>query len=106
MQIYFAEKTLKELSAKEKLQTLVTTHSSHVVSRCDFSFIRFLQCCEDDKKVIAKNFRTDLSSKYADQDDFNFLKKYITLNAAELFFASKVIFIEGNNRKNVVAIFY
>jgi putative ATP-dependent endonuclease of OLD family len=105
MQYVFADKTLKALSGKEKLQTLVTTHSSHVVSRCNFSDIRFLQCHEIEKHVIAKNFMDELSQKYKDEDDFKFLKQYITLNAAELFFASKVIFIEGTTERMLLPYF-
>ena len=105
MQYVFADKTLKALSKKEKLQTLITTHSSHVVSRCEFSNIRYLQNHDEDKCVIVKNFLAELSVKYTNQNDFKFLKQYITLNAAELFFASKVIFIEGATERMLLPYF-
>ncbi|TAP36861.1 ATP-dependent endonuclease [Alteromonas sp. KUL49] len=105
MQYVFADKTLKALSEKGKLQTLVTTHSSHIVSRCEFESIRFLQLDEVDKQVLAKNFMVELSPKYSDTDDFKFLKQYITLNAAELFFASKAIFIEGTTERMLLPYF-
>lgn len=105
MQYVFADKTLKSLSQKEGLQTLVTTHSSHVVSRCEFDNIRYLQNHVEDKSVVVKNFLAELSAKYTDQRDFKFLKQYITLNAAELFFASKVIFIEGTTERMLLPYF-
>ena len=105
MQYIFADKTLKALSQNEKLQTLVTTHSSHIVSRCEFDNIRYLQNHEKDKCITVKNFLIELSSKYKNQDDFKFLKQYITLNAAELFFASKVIFIEGTTERMLLPYF-
>ncbi|MEW7006745.1 ATP-dependent nuclease [Lentilitoribacter sp. EG35] len=105
MQYVFADKTLKALSEKENLQTLVTTHSSHVVSRCNFDNIRYLQNHTEHKYVVVKNFLADLSGKYTDLNDFKFLKQYITLNAAELFFASKVIFIEGTTERMLLPYF-
>lgn len=105
MQYVFANKTLKALSQKEGLQTLVTTHSSHIVSRCEFGNIRYLQNHDEDKCVIVKNFLAELSLKYTDKKDFKFLKQYITLNAAELFFASKVIFIEGATERMLLPYF-
>lgn len=105
MQYVFANKTLKALCQKERLQTLITTHSSHIVSRCEFGNIRYLQNHDKDKCVIVKNFLAELSVKYTDQNDFKFLKQYITLNAAELFFASKVIFIEGATERMLLPYF-
>ena len=105
MQYIFADKTLKGLRNKEHLQTIVTTHSSHIVSRCEFEDIRYLQTHESDKFVLVKNFLSDLSSKYSDSEAFKFLKQYITLNAAELFFASKAIFIEGTTERLLLPYF-
>lgn len=105
MQYIFAEKTLKALSEKPNLQTLVTTHSSHIVSRCDFDDIRYLQSHNDNNAVTVKNFLSELADKYTDKGEFKFLKQYITLNAAELFFASKVIFIEGATERMLLPYF-
>lgn len=81
------------------IQTVMTTHSSHIVSECDFDDIRYLK--KEDNYSIAKSFEK-LKQKYYDNDDeqiFKFVKQYITLNRSELFFADKVIFIEGDTER-------
>ncbi|UXJ53510.1 ATP-dependent nuclease [Pseudomonas citronellolis] len=94
MQYIFSNKIKSLLSEIENLQTLITTHSSHIVSQCDFKDVRYFRC--NNSQVEIKNFHSELKSKYAaDIDSFNFIEQYLTLNSCELFFASKVVFIEG-----------
>ncbi|WP_336503405.1 TOPRIM nucleotidyl transferase/hydrolase domain-containing protein [Acinetobacter junii] len=53
-----------------------------------------------------KNFYLELKGKYEkDEDLFKFLKQYITLYSSELFFAEKVIFIEGISEKILLPYF-
>lgn len=93
MQYVFAKKIQPLLEKIDRLQSLITTHSSHIVSQSDFEDIRYLKRDADDVKF--KNFYTELVDKYPDTKQFDFLNQYITLQASDLFFASKVIFIEG-----------
>jgi predicted ATP-dependent endonuclease of OLD family len=51
--------------------------------------------------VISKNLR-DLEKEYkidGQEQNYKFLKQYLTLNRAELFFAEKAIFIEGDTER-------
>lgn len=80
------------------LQTIITTHSSHIVSECDFDDIKYFKRTSN-SSVISKNLK-DLEIKYKNEKDpknnhFKFLKQYLTLNYAEIFFADKVILFEG-----------
>lgn len=80
------------------LQTIITTHSSHIVSECDFDDIKYFKRVSN-SAVLSKNLK-DLKIKYKDEKDpqnnhFKFLKQYLTLNYAEIFFADKVILFEG-----------
>jgi predicted ATP-dependent endonuclease of OLD family len=94
MQYIFANQIKSILNDIENIQAVITTHSSHIVSQCDFKDIRYLQSLDGCTKV--KNFYSELKTKYGkDEDSFKFLEQYLTLNSCELFFASKVIFIEG-----------
>lgn len=93
MQYRFAENISEELDDVKNLQTLITTHSPHIVSRSKFEDIRYLQL--DNSNVNIKNFHTELQKKYSDPKQFQFLKQYLDIQSSELFFASKVIFIEG-----------
>jgi len=83
---------IKEKSENLNIQTLLTTHSSHIIADCDFNDIRYLK--KEKSAIKALNFES-LNKKYSDEEAFKFVKKYLTLNHAELFFADKVIFIEG-----------
>ncbi|WP_370173023.1 MULTISPECIES: ATP-dependent nuclease [Hyphomonas] len=110
MQYVFADKIRGLVSAIPNLQALVTTHSSHIVSKSDFEDIRYLSRSSATGPVSIKNFHTDLSKEYdklgADGKAlFKFLKQYLTINSAELFFASKAIFIEGTTERILLPLF-
>jgi len=85
---------------KFQLQTLITSHSSHITSESKFDDIKYFFKIENKNEVIAKNLK-DLKAIYgkAEADYFKFLKQYLTLYRAELFFADKAIFIEGDTER-------
>jgi putative ATP-dependent endonuclease of OLD family len=79
------------------LQTIISTHSSHIVADSDFDDIKYLK--KEGGQIVSKNLR-DLESQYASHPAyFKFLKQYLTLNRSELFFADKAIFIEGDTER-------
>ena len=84
------------------LQTIISTHSSHIVSESNFDDIKYLYLVKD-KYAKAKDLRS-LGVEY-EQDGaegikrFKFLKQYLTLHRSELFFADKAIFIEGDTER-------
>jgi len=94
------KKFLKENKKSLNLQTVITTHSAHIASQSDFSDIKYFLCRDD--KVIVKNL-SSLESEYGSDDEdkanFKFLKQYLTLHRAELFFSDKIIFIEGDTER-------
>ncbi len=105
MQYVFAEQIKEIIEGTENLQTLITTHSSHIVSRCDFKDIRYL-FKNDDINIVIKNFYSELEKSYAKKEDhFKFLVQYLTLQSSELFFADKIIFIEGTTEKILLPYF-
>lgn len=80
------------------LQTIITTHSSHITADSDFDDIKYFSK-ETSNKVIAKNLK-DLKKEYAkDSTQYDFLKQYLTINRTELFFADKVVLIEGDTER-------
>ena len=87
---------------KINLQTIITTHSSHIVAESDFEDIKYFQKVSA-TSVISKNLR-NLEAEYKDEKDpdnkrFKFLKQYLTLNNAEIFFADKAILYEGDTER-------
>lgn len=80
------------------LQTIITTHSSHIVSQSNFDDIKYFHR-QSDSLVVAKNL-TKMKELYgAGSEAFSFLKNYLTLNNSELLFADKAIFIEGSTER-------
>ncbi|OLR56567.1 ATP-dependent endonuclease [Hornefia porci] len=89
----------KLLEDKNKqLQILITSHSSHIVSECNFDDIIYLK--KNGNTVIAKSFNS-LKKEYGgdEQKGFKFVKQYLTINRSELFFADKAICIEGDTER-------
>ena len=89
----------KLLEDKNKqLQIVITSHSSHIVSECNFDDIIYLK--KNENMVVAKNFNS-LKEKYGgdEQKGFKFVKQYLTINSSELFFADKAICIEGDTER-------
>lgn len=107
MQYVFSQKIqeiIREINEKVNLQTFISTHSSHIVSQCNFSDLRYFKL--KDGNINIKNFYTDLEVKYKGEEEyFKFLKQYLTLYSSELFFAEKIIFIEGTTEKMLLPYF-
>lgn len=79
------------------IQTLITTHSSHIVSDCNFDDLIYFK---RDNGVVTSRAFNSLKEEYEDdQLGYRFVKQYLTLNSSELFFAGKVICIEGDTER-------
>ncbi len=103
---YVFIKNIKRLLLEGKeglnnLQTVISTHSSHITSQSSFNDIKYF-FKESINSVICKNL-FDLERQYGSEEsekkNFQFLKQYLTLNKSELFFTEKVIFIEGDTER-------
>ncbi|MBC1606031.1 AAA family ATPase [Listeria rocourtiae] len=99
LQYIFARKVSELVNSMHGVQTIITTHSSHIVANHPFKNIRYM-LAEKDKcnytNISIKNFYEDLRNEYSnEEEEFQFLKQYLTIESADLFFADKVIFIEG-----------
>lgn len=103
MQYVFANKIRDLIETIPNLQAILTTHSSHIVAKSEFEDIRYLSKSQCESNITIKNFHTELKQMYEKDDEgkklFKFLKQYLTINSAELFFASKAIFIEGTTER-------
>lgn len=86
------------------LQYIITTHSSHIVADSDFDDIKYLKTIAKNS-VTAKNLK-DLRVQYdADPKQYQFLKQYLTISRAEIFFADKAILIEGDTERILIPTF-
>lgn len=102
LQYIFIKQIKKLLSSHRsksalQLQTIITTHSSHITAESDFSDIKYFR--RSGEQVVARNM-TDLEKKYGqDSKEYHFLTQYLTLTRAELFFADKAVLIEGDTER-------
>lgn len=99
LQCIFARKVSEIIDDIFGVQTIITTHSPHIVANHPFENIRYMLIEKDTSgfsNIEIKNLHKDLSIKYQNEmKEFQFLKQYLTIESAELFFADKAIFIEG-----------
>lgn len=101
MQYVFANKikNFLEKQSVNNLLTITTTHSSHIISQfSDTDDIVFLHKTDSVKPVYVRE-------TYKGKDHAAFLKQYLTVHRAELFFADKVIFVEGDTERIVLPYF-
>lgn len=100
------KRTIKETKEKEgvSVQIILSTHSSHVVTEAgidverSFERIRYFakQFVKGEKryKIEIKDFN-EFKHKESDKETFRFLKQYMSLHRCDIFFADKVILVEG-----------
>lgn len=88
----YLETFLGKITNKQ-IQTFITTHSAHIANNIDFSKIRYARKFEDN--IIYKNLNTFMCSG----ENIDFIKKYLTLSRCDLFFADKIILIEGASER-------
>lgn len=99
-----AEGVKRDDGISRPLQYIITTHSSHIVADSDFDDIKYLKA-KDKNNVVAKNL-SDLRKQYdADPSQYQFLKQYLTISRAEIFFADKAILIEGDTERILIPTF-
>lgn len=99
LQYVFARRISDILSDIPGMQTIITTHSPHIVKSHPFENIRYMSMVTNGSgfaNIEIKNFQDDLKAKYGNEkDEFQFIQQYLSVESAELFFADKAIFIEG-----------
>jgi predicted ATP-dependent endonuclease of OLD family len=104
------EKTLKEDGVQ--VQLIISTHSSHMIAEAglnvkrSFERIRYFnKYKKEDKTIIEVKDFNDFKHKETDKDTFRFLKQYLNLHKCDLFFADKVIMVEGITEKILMPLF-
>lgn len=84
-----------------ELQYIISTHSSHIVADSDFDDIKYLKKDVSDG-VTARNLK-DLQKEYTTgTPQYQFLRQYLTISRAEIFFAEKAVLIEGDTERILI----
>lgn len=89
----YLESFLRSISDTH-IQAIITSHSAHIANTMDFSKIRYAQ-----KTVSGVCFKNLASFADENTENTEFIKKYLTLSRCDLFFADKVIFVEGASER-------
>lgn len=118
MQYVFIKQIKKKLTKwmkdnNTRLQTIITTHSSHIVDECEFEDLRYFKVSKvSNKEVTIKNLVKELEKVYEEEfkkdepgEVFKFIKQYLNVHSSELFFAEKLIMIEGITEKMLLPYF-
>lgn len=87
------------------LQTIISTHSAHIVSQCDYDDIRYFY--RESNTSVKSKMLNSIYSEISEENGntlskdmcYRFIKQYLTINRAELFFAEKAIIIEGDTER-------
>lgn len=90
----YLEHYWEKLTGGNSIQSIITTHSSHIANEVDFDKIRYAKRHRDG--IFFKNLRefATIASSNAE-----FVHKYLTLTKCDLFFADKVILVEGASER-------
>jgi Predicted ATP-dependent endonuclease of the OLD family len=117
-------KKQRDKTAGFNLQTIISTHSSHIVSQCDFQDIKyFYRVIGETNSVKSRSLKRLHSAmvttkvtatedeekakqekqKVEEEAAFRFVKQYVTLQRAEMFFADKAILIEGDTERMLIS---
>jgi predicted ATP-dependent endonuclease of OLD family len=78
------------LNEKSNLQIVITTHASHIANSVDFDKIRYFK--KSQSKCVVKDLKEYIET---DIENIEFLTKYMTLSNCDIYFADKLILIEG-----------
>ncbi|MFD4570185.1 ATP-dependent endonuclease [Streptomyces sp. NPDC058467] len=79
-----------------KVQVVITTHSSHIVASGGFHTVRYFDRSEPDGKVKdLSTFQAKVTATPHGDETLRFLRQYMVLHRCDMFFADKVILIEG-----------
>lgn len=92
---------IKRTDGKSRdLQYIISTHSSYIVADSNFDDIKYLK--QENNTVTAKNLK-DLEAEYEKgTTQYQFLKQYLTISRAEIFFAEKAVLIEGDTERILI----
>jgi predicted ATP-dependent endonuclease of OLD family len=92
---------IREDGINRNLQYIISTHSPHIVADSEFDKIKYLKKTPG-SGIIAKNLKALQTEYEIDSNQYKFLKQYLTISRAEIFFADKAILIEGDTERILI----
>jgi len=103
MQSVFLKKISDALPNTEDVYKIITTHSSYILQSASIESIRYFLSNDDGLEIRSL-------SAFMKKDNYSDLKeiiqKYFTINTCDMFFADKVILIEGTAERLLMPTFF
>lgn len=106
MQQVFISQIVKKINVAKlagiNIQLIITSHSSHIIAEAGidvkkgFDRIRYFNKIEN---TIEINDFNNFKHQESNKETFRFLKQYLNLQKCDIFFADKVIMVEGVTEK-------
>ncbi len=86
-----------------KVQVVITTHSSHIVASSGFHTVRYFDRSEPQLTVKdLSTFEANVKATPQGDETLRFLRQYMVLHRCDMFFADKVILIEGTAERLIL----
>lgn len=92
----YVDKFLKKISDVH-IQSFLTSHSAHIANTIDFSQIRYAQ-----KTKYGVQYKDLNSFAKENPENLEFIQKYLSLSRCDMFFADKLIFVEGASERLLI----
>ena len=103
MQSVFLKKISDALPDTEDVYKIITTHSSYILQSANIESIRYF--LNNDNNLEIKSLSTFIkSNNYSNLKEI--IQKYFTINTCDMFFADKVILIEGVAERILMPTFF
>ena len=90
----YLDEYLQRLLGDNNIQSIITTHSSHIANEVGFNQIRYAK--RDQEGTRFKDLGEFIKTASSNAD---FVHKYLTLTKCDLFFADKAILVEGASER-------
>lgn len=90
----YLDEYLQKLLGDNNIQSIITTHSSHIANEVGFDQIRYAK--RDQAGTRFKDLGEFIKKASSNAD---FVHKYLTLTKCDLFFADKAILVEGASER-------
>jgi putative ATP-dependent endonuclease of the OLD family len=98
MQTVFVQKVSEFLLPSENesgVQLMLTTHSSHMAANCGFAPVRYFRRKKGSVEIKDLLAFEASAASASEKAAMAFLRKYLTTTRCDMFFADKLVFIEG-----------
>jgi putative ATP-dependent endonuclease of the OLD family len=102
--IYIDDKADKKIEKKKDTQIIVTSHSTNITTSIDLNNLVILY--REKEKIMYHYILDGFSDKKEGQKHIKYLKKYLDATNSAMFYARRVILVEGISEQILVPLFF